>query len=367
MRRFDNVAKFAGVADSSASKLVTMMEDYARQDINEKMGLKLSTDTKYSKLEKAQKINEVYLAEIERRSKISVADFEGDAQMYATSDSVIKMQALLNKIMLDTVLPIYINATGLSMLAEFHFGGYGDVFEFEMKDATPYDVSKMGRRQKHTKTQERKKTNKTIATDFYGLTTISTLPQVMLGESMVADDIMLMALSINKKIYTLVVKKFITATAGITDTDLIATGYTENGLLEKLRTGSAKNGSPMVVVGDAVALKTILPASANTQIFLQDEFNTTLGYMSTFNTYKAMAFDVVADDNESNGVLGLPVNKVYGIPVDGSKLIHVAIGATMANADEYLDNNNLASLSTLRKEIGVELATNRKVVRCDFA
>lgn len=365
MRRFNEVAKFSETT-ADANKLITMMEDYARTDINERMKKNLLVDGKYSKLEKAQKIQEVYLAELERRSKVTLADVDGDVQMYSSIDIVAKMQAMLNKVMVDTVLPIYINETGLSLLAEFHFGGYGDTFSFEMKDASAYDVSRMGARQKHTKTQERKKTNKTIATDFYGLTTISTLPQYMLGEAMVADDMILSALSINKKIYTLVVKKFISITAGITDTDLIATGYTENGLLEKLRTGSAKNGSPMVIVGDAVALKTVLPASANTQIFLQDEFNTTLGYMSTFNTYKAMAFDVVADENEASGVLGLPTNKVYGIPVDGTKLIHVAIGATMANTDEYFDNNNLSSLATLRKEIGVDVATNRKVVRCDF-
>ena len=55
------------------------------------------------------------------------------------------------------------------------------------------------------------------------------------------------------------------------------------------------------------------------------------------------------------------------MPVDGTKLIHVAIGASGSNTDDYFDNDNLSSRSTLRRQIGVELATNKKVVRVDLA
>lgn len=367
MRKFDNVEKFASCNENS-SKLINIMEDYAKHSLNEKLGTSYTVDTKYSMEEKAKKINEVYLSEIERRSKYSLKDFDGDVVEYSNYDAVAKMQAVVNKILLDTVTPIIINATGLSMLAEIHYGGYGDVFEFEMKDNTPYKVSKMGRRQKHTKTQERKKQNKTIATDFYGLTTIATLPQIILGEDMIAEDIMLMGLSMEKKIYSLVVKKFVSAVETVTDTRFAVTNYTEKTFLDALRKGSAYNGTPMVVLGDAIALKSVLPASSNTRIFLQDEYNTTLGYMSTFNTYKVLAFDVVADEDETNGILGLPTNRLYGISTgNNGKLIHVAIGSTMTNTDDPMDNDNLSKLTTLRKEIGVELATNQKVVKCTLA
>lgn len=359
-KRFNTVAKFAQT--DSGNKMICMMEDYARQYVSEKADVKLSFDTKYSLAEKAQKINEIYVEELARRSKYSQADFD-TVEDYANFNVVAQMGATIQKAMLDAVTPILVNATGLSMLAEFHYGGYGDVFEFEDKDNSVYEVSKMGRRQRHTKTQERKKNNKTISTEFYGLSTYTTLPQILLGESMVAEDTMLMALSMTKKIYTLVVKKFVGAVEGITDSKLVATGYTENTLLQKLRYGSAKNGAKMVIVGDNVALKTLLPATTKLQILLQDEYNTTLGYMANWNTYNVIGFDVVADDNETDGVLGLPTNRIYGIPVTGSKLIHVAIGTTMSNVDDPMDTNDLVSVSTFRKEIGVELATNQKVVK----
>lgn len=362
-KRFNTVAKFA--VTENGNKLVTMMEDYASQYVSENLGVKLSYDTKYSMAEKAKKINDTYVEELARRSKYSSADFD-TVEDYANFGVVAQMGAQIQKAMLDAVTPILINATGLSMLAEFHYGGYGDVFEFEDKDNSVYEVSRMGRRQKHTKTQERKKNNKTIGTEFYGLTTYSTLPQILLGDAMIAEDTMLMALSMNKKIYTLVVKKFINAVNAITDNKLVMTGYTEKGLLEKLRYGSAKNGAKMVIVGDNVALKDILPDEARTTILLQDEFNTNLGYMSVWNGYNALGFDVVADDAETDGVLGLPTDKVYGIPTTGSKLIHVAIGTTMSNIDDPMENDNLVVLNTFRKELGVELCTNKKVVRVDL-
>lgn len=363
-KRFTSVAKFAQT--DGGNKLIAMMEDYASQYVSENVeGVKLSYDTKYSMAEKATKINEIYTSELARRSKYSKEDFD-NVEDYANFSVVSQMGAQIQKAMLDSVTPILLNATGLAMIAEFHYGGYGDVFEFEDKDNSVYGVSKIGRRQKHTKVQERKKNNKTISTDFYGLSTATTLPQILLGDAMVAEDVMLMALSMTKKIYTLAVKKFITATSGITDPNLIVTGYTEKTALTKLRIGSAKNGAKMIIVGDDVALKDILPSDARTRIMLQDEYNTTLGHMSSWNGYEVLGFDVVEDENETNGVLGLPTNRVYGMPSTGSKLIHIAIGSTMTNSDDPMDNDNLTAITTFRKELGVELATNQKVVRIEL-
>lgn len=371
MKQFQNVIKYAESCDN-AKKLVEMAEDYAKTRANEMFGKNFATYSTnkdgipMDKDSKAKQLNDIYCEELKRRSKYSVEDFDGDVRAYSEFKAVAEMSAQINKIIVDAMTPILISASNLDLLAEFHFGGYGDVFEFELSDPLPYSVSKIGARQKHTKTQEKKRQNKTIGTEMYGLTTISTLPQVLLGEAMIAEDAYLMALSINKKVYGLVVKKFVDVVNTIADSKFVVTGYNENNFLQKLRTGSAYNGSPMVIVGDAVALKSLLPAESRVEILLQDEFNTTLGYMSKWNTYNVLGIDVVADPDEASGVLGLPTNKLYGIPVDGRKLIQVAIGATMTNTDGAWDNNNLAILSTLRKEIGVELATNKKVVRCDF-
>jgi hypothetical protein len=370
MRKFKNVSTYAGVApETNAYKLIACAEEYSRHFLSSNVkGYKYEDIVKDKTFaQKTAKINELYLAEISRRSKTDIADYDGSVIDYATDGKVIKMQAFLNKILLDAITPIFINASGLNMLAEMHYGGYGDVFKFQLRDNSNYSVSKMGRRQKHTKIQEKKKNNKTITMDYYGLSTMSTLPQIMLGESMIAEDMVRMALSMTAKIYRLTIKKFISACETITDTRILMTSYTETGLLTALRNGSAFNGSTMVIVGDAVACKTILPENTQTRIFLQDEYNTTLGYMSTFNTYKVLVFDVVRDDEEDTGILGLPTNRLYGISTGlNGKVIHVGIGSTLANTDDTMENDNLGIITTLRKELGVELATTQKVLKVEL-
>lgn len=363
MKRFQDVAKFAET--DSGKKLVGMMEEYAKHYIDANNIAKMSYDDKYTLSEKAEKINEAFKSELARRSKYSVEDFDS-VQDYANFKVVAEMGANIQKILLDAVTPIFLNASGLAMLAEFHYGGYGDVFEFEDKDNSIYSVSKMGRRQRHTKTQESKKQNKTISTDMYGLSVYTTLPQIILGESMLAEDIAKMALAMEKKVYTLVVKAFTAAVETLTDTNLIVTNYNEKAFLTALRNAQAKNGTGMFIVGDNVALKDILPSDSRVRILLQDEYNTTIGFMTKFNGFDVVGFDVVADDDEQTGVLGLPVNRIYGLPITGSKMIHVAVGYTAVNGDDPWDNDNLVAITTFRKELGVELATNKKPVRVEL-
>jgi len=371
MARLKYIEQYMSDGGDNAKKLVACIEDYAKHSINDSLGKGkelFTVDTKYeSRLDKAKEINDVFLSEVARRSGISLAQVDGDVQTYAGLDMVAKMQAFVTSIMIDSVYPIYANLSGMAMLTEFHNVPYGGVAEFEMKDPTLYSVSKMGRRQKHTKVQEKKKNNKVIATEMYGLTTFSTLPQIMLGESFVADDAIKMALSVNNHIYKLVLNKFIDKAEAITDPNFKIDSYTEETFMDILRKGSAINGSKMNIVGDALALKDLLPASQYVRILLTDAYNTSLGYMDVWNTYNVIGFDVIADDTASTGILGLPTDRLYGIPNDGTKLIHVAIGSTRLTTDEMFDNDNLAILSTLAKEIGVELATTRKVVRCDLA
>lgn len=368
MGRFEYIQKYMENGGSNAKKLVDCMVDYAKTSLNEATSTKkFDVVTKYTKVQKAEEINKLYLSEIERRSKRSLSDLDGNIEEYASFGDVAKMGAFLTTVLIDTIYPIYLNESGLARIAEFHQVGAGGVAKFTIKDSTLYNISKMGRRQKHTKVQEKKKNEVIIETDMYGLTTESTLPKIMMGDSMIADEIVRMALSINNGIYKMTLNAFINATNAITDSKYKLDSYTEGTFLEKVRNATAINGSSMTIVGDRVALKDLLPATSSLQILLTDAYNTNLGYMDVWNGYNVVAFDVVADDEADNGVLGLPTSKIYAIPNDGQKLVHVAIGTTRENTDGSYENNNLGILSTLAKEIGVKLATSRKVVRCDLA
>lgn len=372
MKRFNNVIAYSKQSED-AKKFVDMAEDYAKSRVNQ-----IYETAKYSVCEinkegnkigiedKAKQMNEVLCSELARRSGISLNNWDGDIIGYASMPNVQVAYANLQRIAVDAMTPILLNASALAKIAEFHYGGYGDVFEYELKDNLPYKVSKMGRRQKHIETQEKKKQNKTIATDFYGLTTIATLPQILQNEDTIAEDAFLKALSIEVKIYSLAVNAFKNAVNSVTGSAWVQTNWDEVGFLKVLRNASAWNGAKVLVLGDATALKSVLPSSTKLQIQLGDAYNTTVGYMSQFNTYDVLAFDVVADPDNIGDVIGLPTNKVYGIPMNGSKILQIAVGATLANGDDNWDNDNLAVLSTLRKELGVEVATTKKIARCDL-
>lgn len=361
MKKFDSVVTFSK-ANDEAKNLVTGMEDYARQYCTEKMGAKMSYDTKYTMTQKAEKINRVFASELQRRSGMSPENFDNITD-YANFSVVSEYGVMLQKVLVDTVTPIVVSATGTEMLSEIHYGGYNDVFEYTLTDNSVYAVSKMGRRQKHTKTQERKTVNKTIATEMYGLTTYTTLPAILVGDAYVAEDAMRMAVAMVSKVYALTVDAFVTGANAITDTNLTLQNYDEDKFISKLKYASAKNGAPMVIVGDAVALKKVLPSETRARILLQDEY-VTKGYITQFNGYTVIGLDAV---DGADGIVALPEDRIYGIPMNGTKLVQVAIGATITNTDKEFDNNNLAILSTLRKELGVDLATNYKVVRVNLA
>ena len=159
MARLKYIEEYMSTGGDNAKKLVACIEDYAKHSINDSLGKGkelFTVDTKYeSRLEKAKEINEVFLSEVARRSNVSLAQVDGDVQTYAGIDIVAKMQAFVTSIMVDAVYPIYANLTGMAMLTEFHNVPYGGVVDFEVKDPTLYKVSKMDRRQKHTKVHEK--------------------------------------------------------------------------------------------------------------------------------------------------------------------------------------------------------------------
>ena len=146
MARFEYIQKYMDMGGENAKKLVACIEDYAKHSYNEASQKDVFTvDSKYTKIEKAQTIQDLYISEVARRSGKTLAQCDGDVQTYASFDDVAKMGAFVTAILVDTVYPIYMNQSGLAMLAEFHQVGYAGVAEFEVKDPSIYTMSKMGR------------------------------------------------------------------------------------------------------------------------------------------------------------------------------------------------------------------------------
>lgn len=358
MKDFTNVVLFSNTSED-AGDLVKAVKEYAKQDINER------TKTAYFEYDKTgtkdvkeKVIQDLYFAEIQRRVGFGAEKFDGDIRSYANSTIVREFAQSLDRILLDAVMPLVYDNSALSLIAEFHMAGYGQSFKFDIEDPTLYSVSKLDRRMKHGMTQRKDKSTVVINTDSYAVSSITNLPEIMLGEVMVARELMRMAMSMQRKIYALTIGKFVEKMEAITAPALTLTNYDEKEVIKRLQTVSVYNNNKGILVGAPDALKVVLPASQNTRILLQDEFNTTLGYMSTFNNYDVLALPPVAADDGAYGLTGLPSNRLYIISPTARKLIHVALGATMTNTDGIYENANNSVISTLRQEIGVDIATN---------
>lgn len=372
IRQFDNVVKFAELnKGTEAGTLVSKAEDFAKHKINEMYGNKYSVETMDREgkaidlVGKGEKLHAIFMAELERRSGVKRSDFVGDMVSYAMQPTVSATYSAMNKIIVDAMIPIFYAQTSLNLIATTHFGGYGDVFEFEVGSSNLYSASRVGRGQKHLKAQARKKTTKTIATEAYGLTSITTVAEILSNRVNIAEESVTQARSMAYKIYAVAVDKFKTETELIDGTAYCLTNFAEGTFLELMRKGSAVAGEKLTIIGDAVALKTLLPASAWTRIDLGDAFNTSTGYMTVWNGYNVLAFDVVSDGT-IEGIVGLPTDRIYGLAL-GDKGVHIGLGATMAIADGMFDNNDLSVNTTLIKEIGVEIASTTHPVMCKLA
>ena len=359
MKNFENVILFSK-ASETASDLIAGMQEYAKQDMNDRTGTSyFAFNNNHTKDEKAKAINDMYFAELKSRVGFGAEKFDGDVRAYASSSIVREFAQSLDRILIDAIMPLVWDNSALNLIAEFHQAGYGQSFKFDIEDPTLYNVSRVDRRMQHTLTQRKERSTVVINTESYAITTISNLPEILLGDVMVAREMMRMAMSMQKKVYQMTLKKFVDKMELVTTTNLTLANYDEKEVIKRLQRVSAYNNNKAVIVGDPVALKSVLPAAQSTRILLQDEYNTTLGYLSTFNQYDVLALPPVAADDGVYGLTGLPADRLYIISPTARKLLHVAMGNTMTNTDGLYDNANLAVMSTLRKEIGVEVATNQ--------
>ena len=96
MARFEYIQKYMD-SNADAKKLVTCIEDYAKHSFNEGRKEKVfDVDSKYTKVDKAQTIQDLYLSEIARRSGKTLASVDGDVYAYANFDDVAKMGAFVD-------------------------------------------------------------------------------------------------------------------------------------------------------------------------------------------------------------------------------------------------------------------------------
>jgi hypothetical protein len=354
IREYTKVMKFA----ESSPELYTAFRDYANHVMAER-GVKGKTFSEISLDEKEQVINKLFAEEIEKRSGLTVATFDGSFARYGTNPLVRSFADSIADYMIDMILPETL-IQSIGMIADFRFGGFGDSFSFDIENNALFTVSKAGRRQRTAPAQRLTNTTVTLAPENHMVTVASNLPNILAGRESIAKFVMKAVRSIESTMLYEAYDAFYTAMESASmPANLTVANYTETALIELCQRVTAYNGGRRAIIaGTAVALKSVLPSSLNTRILLSDEY-VTAGSLRTFNGVDVLEMVQVADYTSNDYSMKLKDDRIYVISPASDKLVKVAVeGESLTHTDNSFDNANLSVFGTLNKSWATAVISN---------
>lgn len=359
MKELQSVKKFTeqNAGNENIQKLKLAMTDYFNQIQSERGVVGKTFETQYSKEEKEEAINRMFVAEVERRSGLSVSDMNNVVE-YANAPQVKTFADSIINFLIDMILPETLIGS-IGIIADIKFGGYGDSFKFDIENNALFTVSSAGRRVKTAPAQVLEKTSATLTPYNHQVSVLVNMPEVFAGRKSLASFLMKVVRSIESQMLYETYDAFVTTmeSANI-PAAFVNAGYTETGLITICEKVTAYNqGRKAVIFGTPVALKSILPTSLNTRILLDDAY-VKVGSLPVFNGYDVLPMTQVADYTSSDYSLKLRNDRIYVISPASDKIVKVAVGETLSNTDGVFEMANRAQAGTINKAWAVGTITN---------
>lgn len=354
MRELNSVKKFS----EESPELYKAFKDYADNVLAVERNVQGKVFSSVSLDDKEKVINKLFAEEVAKRSKVSVADYEGDIAHYAQNPMVKSFaDAIIDK-MIDMVLPEMLN-TSVGLIAEISYADWGDTAKFELENNALFNVSEAGYRQKNTLFQQLENQTVTLAPEPREVSVIATLFEILAGRKSIAKYVIKAVKSIEAEMANEAWDAFETACSATTvPTALKVTNYTQDTAITLAETVTAWNGGKKAVfAGTPLALKSIVPANANYRYTLDDAM-VKLGYIPQFNTYDVMPTPNFADYKSTNYGLKLNNKKIYVVSPSADKLIKIVVGGTMSIPSGTYENANLAQTQTIMKSWKAGCVTN---------
>jgi hypothetical protein len=362
MKELNSVKKFsdANADNENMMALKTSVIDYFNQCQSERGIVGKTFSTEYSKSDKEEVINKLFVAEVERRSGMAISSMNNVVE-YAQAPQVRTCADSIINFLIDMILPeTLIGSIGL--VADIKFGGYGDSFKFDIENNALFTVSAAGRRVKTAPAQVLEKTTATLTPYNHQVTVIVNLPEVFAGRKSLAAFMMKAVRSIETQMLYETYDAFTTAmeSANI-PAAFVNANYTELGLIAIAEKVTAFNqGRKAVIFGTPTALKSILPTSLNTRILLDDAY-VKMGHLTSFNGYDVVPMTQVADYTSSTYALKLRNDRIYILSPANDKVVKVAVGETLSYTDGVFEMANRTQSGTINKAWAVGVITNSYV------
>lgn len=354
-----SIRKFAG-DNNNTLKFIDRARDYYFHYMSEVANKKIGVfDSSVSLQEKENKINKDFLNEV-----MTFANFQAPAQLnpvhFATNPTLRWAAFAIVDMIIQAVLPETI-VNSIGVYTDIRNIGWGDSAQFEIKPRALMTISTGGHGQRTTFRQKEFSANKTLLPINHNITVYSSLYKVLAGKEFLAEFVRKAILSMDTEMTRDAYSAFHTGlNAANYPSSLVVTGYTQEDLLHLCEVVTAYNqGDKAVIVGTSVALSKILPSQANNYRIVTPSEAISIQLIQNFFNYDILVLPQVSTANYEDYGLLLDDTQLYVISPSTDKLIKGVIeGVTLNNSNDYYDNANLTSNSTINKSWAFEYVSN---------
>lgn len=354
-----SIVKFANGNDTTL-KFAERFRDYYFHFMSEVAKKNLGTfDSSVSLQAKEDRINKDFMTEVQRFANFQIPENLEPAHI-VTHPTIGWAAFAIVDMLIQAVLPeTIINSIGT--YTDIRNIGWGDSAQFEIKPRALMTISTAGHGQRTTFRQKEFSSNKTLLPVNHDITVYASLYKVLAGKETLADYVRKAILSMDTEMTRDAYSAF---HAGLNGVDypsaLVKTGYTQDTLLNLCQVVTAYNqGDKAVIVGTTTALSKVLPNNAAGYRIVTNSEAIGIQLIRNFFEYDVLMLPQVATANYQDYGLLLDDKEIYIISPSTDKLVKgVVEGVTLNNSNNYYDNANLTSNSTINKSWAFEFVSN---------
>lgn len=354
-----SIVKFANGNDTTL-KFAERFRDYYFHFMSEVAKKNLGTfDSSVSLQAKEDRINKDFMTEVQRFANFQIPENLEPAHI-VTHPTIGWAAFAIVDMLIQAVLPETI-VNSIGTYTDIRNIGWGDSAQFEIKPRALMTISTAGHGQRTTFRQKEFSSNKTLLPVNHDITVYASLYKVLAGKETLADYVRKAILSMDTEMTRDAYSAFY---AGLNGTDypsaLVKTGYTQDTLLNLCQVVTAYNqGDKAVIVGTTAALSKVLPNAAAGYRIVTNSEAIGIQLIRNFFEYDVLVLPQVATANYQDYSLLLDDKEIYIISPSTDKLIKGVIeGVTLNNSNNYYDNANLTSNSTINKSWAFEFVSN---------
>lgn len=298
--------------------------------------------------EMAEKIKSGFLAEVERKSGFTRADNK-DAWMANPSVQWASM-AILNQI-INSLMPKYIT-NSLAPFVDMRFVERGTVVKFKVRPRALYTISRGAHGERETFRQKSYSSDVIVTPIEHIVTVYVDMFSVLAGDEDIAEFIRQALLSIERDMRADAIQALNTglSVAANYPTQFIEEGAfnTQTAIQLAQRVQAYNYGAKPVIMGTAAALSMVLPDySAGFRMNVEGKDG-----VATFvkNFYGFDLYEIEQIPSGKNYGMLLDDNVLYFVSPSVDKVIKGVGVTTMTNSNQFFDNADLTSDTTIRRD-----------------